>query len=319
MTQRIAPPRSGLGFPHPAIPGFVLVAVLTASSCGDAGTEPASSSGTFDGSIAYVLEVRGEEHGSGSHHVVVRTLATGEERVVLSFDFPSAYIRHLAWSRDGNGIVVGLSAPISDDLKRWDSWLARYSPDGSGGERVFDQEGHYEEWPALSCDGRLAYYGVAVDYTASALFVDGTSIANLFAYPGPPAWLPGGEAVLVSTGMEIGRVAIPGGEVTTITLDDGWTTCCVGAPQVSSAGRIAFTRSGTLNSDIWIAEADGSQSRRIIVNGHSPAWSPDGAHLVYSREWIETRVFTVDSRTDQFLFRTWSGYSGRFVWLPSSL
>lgn len=44
--------------------------------------------------------------------------------------------------------------------------------------------------------------------------------------------------------------------------------------------RLAFVH----QEDIWVIDADGSDSRRLIANGESPSWSRDGSLIAFTRE-----------------------------------
>ena len=53
-------------------------------------------------------------------------------------------------------------------------------------------------------------------------------------------------------------------------------------PNFSTDGtRIAFWRYESGSGAIYVADADGSNERRVVSDGYQPTWSPDGRRLAY--------------------------------------
>jgi Tol biopolymer transport system component len=94
------------------------------------------------------------------------------------------------------------------------------------------------------------------------------------------AWSPTGDWIAyvkawseVTFEGEIMLIRPNGDDETLLTRGD--------APTWSPDGsRLAFVHEG----DIWMIDADGSDSRMLIANGESPAWSRDGDRIAFTRE-----------------------------------
>jgi hypothetical protein len=318
----VAPLPFRLAMRHPSCAwalGLLSLGVVAASlvACADSVAPVDSHEVDPDGMIAYVLRVRGEGQVL-TEYLVVRSMPTGEESVVLSTNptgIPAnppvpaeAYIEGFAWAPDGATVLVGLTAPVTN--KVWDGWLARFSWDGSGGERIFDGAGP-ERFPVYSRFGRLAYLGGAEIGPEWGLYVDGVRVSP-GGFSHKPAWLPDGMALMIGGS----RVKVEDGEVTTILPESD--AVGVSQPAVSSAGAIAFTRTpySTGISEVWVADPSGG-SQRWVARGHSPAWSPDGSWLVYLRDWHEARLVHVATGSDRYLFRVEQSMEVREpAWLP---
>lgn len=64
---------------------------------------------------------------------------------------------------------------------------------------------------------------------------------------------------------------------------------CADDPADPGQTRIAFASArGTLTTDIYVMNADGSGQRRLTFNPRGagePSWSPDGSYIVFQRRW----------------------------------
>jgi tricorn protease len=89
---------------------------------------------------------------------------------------------------------------------------------------------------------------------------------------------------------------------------DGKDTRMLSQPAVS-ADHIAFIYA----EDLWVANLDGSQPRRLTVDGgieSNPVFSPDGKWIAFSAQY--------DGNTDVFLVPSEGGIPKRLTWHPSA-
>jgi len=170
------------------------------------------------------------------------------------------------WSPDGKQIVF-MSNREGGEFFSENLWLI--NADGSG-LRMLPASG---ESPAWAPDNRriaYLYVGVHEIYTIAVVLADGTDSYTLF---------------------ENEDVRDPSGAQTPML----WYL--YGGLDWSPDGRrIAFVAEG-----LWTARDDGSDARRIVLDGVSPAWSPDGRKIAFKRGcgiW----VVTVDGTGEQQVF-----------------
>ena len=184
--------------------------------------------------------------------------------------------------------------------------------DGTGLRRLTATPNAFKSGPVWSPDGtRLTFHVVSAG--GPQVFVmkrDGTG-RKLIAPGSNPTWGPDGTLLFESpTTCSRGRLfatSTLAGAVTPLTI-------CGLQPVWSPDGdTIAFTRNrgaldggGFANRDLWIADVDGSNERRVARSAgtadlpaglFSPAWSPDGASLAFedirSQEGCETLITRV--------------------------
>lgn len=129
--------------------------------------------------------------------------------------------------------------------------------------------------------------------TSRGLFVmnaDGSAAAPLGVEGIAPRWSPDGQHILFNAAGMIMVVRADGTDLRPITLGSG----AVWSPDGS---RIAFARVDRSRcvadlfcpSDLWSVAADGSGQTRLVSSANasdqlgSPAWSPDGTRIAYTR------------------------------------
>jgi TolB protein len=137
-----------------------------------------------------------------------------------------------------------------------------------------------------SFSGRIAFDNFKDVWTIDA---DGTDLTRLTRAPYPefdPSWSPDGSRIAFNsnlTGDHVMYIAhADGSKVVDLShVGEGWQV------DWSPDGRsILFTshRDHPDNyTDVYVMRPDGSGIRRLTNNlGYTPAWSPDGEHIVFS-------------------------------------
>ena len=141
--------------------------------------------------------------------------------------------------------------------------------------------------------GKLAFVGkqrgVSEIYTSDLLFTRPRQITRDRSLVTGPKWSPDGRQLLYTTYHKSGfpdiyKIDLSSGRRTPIASYNGTNS---GAAFSPDGRRIAMALSGTGNSEIHVADANGRNPRRLTNNKSleaSPSWSPDGRRLVYTSD-----------------------------------
>ncbi|HET7439781.1 MAG TPA: hypothetical protein VFJ47_00645 [Terriglobales bacterium] len=131
--------------------------------------------------------------------------------------------------------------------------------------------------------------------------------------PVPAAWYPEGTHLVASwvegpkAPSSLWQISIMGGTPRKL-VDDGRL------PAVSRQGsQIAFVRGVSLDEEIWVMQADGTNPKRVVAGRRSmfgtPAWSPDGRHIACVTGIYAPDIFEVHTSIDIYNLDTGSGES----------
>lgn len=182
--------------------------------------------------------------------------------------------------------------------------------DGSGERRLLNSPAADIEDPAWSPDGRqIAYVLVAVaSKSMHVMNVDGSNdraVTPPSQSPIHPAWMPDGQSILYCTdddlhppaknAAEIYRIDVTNGKIATL-ISGGINTYPVPSPD---GKRIAFRRMIDTNSEVFVANIDGSGIRNLTNHPAFdgwPAWSPDGKRIAFaSNRNSAYQIFVMDA------------------------
>ncbi|MFN2433432.1 MAG: TolB family protein [Gemmatimonadota bacterium] len=233
-----------------------------------------------------------------------------------------AGIRFLV-AREGNEIALTRgsadASPVYDpasgwvvfasrETGSWDLWRVRLS--GEERTRLTSTPGVDERWPAVSPDGRTLFFtstaGGAPQIHRSAL--DGSGASPLTSGPAPHsraapdssgarlAALEGGGGE--SDGARLVWVDAASGAVSPVPGTDGAPP--LGRPAVRRDGTLAYACPGEGGADVCVVSGGESAGRLVGGPGaeRDPAWSPDGARLVFSSDREDGNVELYTSRAD---------------------
>jgi Tol biopolymer transport system component/predicted amidohydrolase len=105
---------------------------------------------------------------------------------------------------------------------------------------------------------------------------------------------PDGESIVFDMLGDLYSLPIGGGTATRITSGLGFDS----QPAISPDGkRIAFISDRSGSNNLWVADADGANARKLSSDsqwgGISPAWTPDSRYIVVTRRAVKANEFTM--------------------------
>ncbi len=165
--------------------------------------------------------------------------------------------------------------------------------------------------------GKLAFVGkqrgVSEIYSSNILFGNVRPLTRDRAHATGPSWSPDGSQLLYTTYYKTGypdiyKINLSTRSKSPIATYKGTNT----GGRFSPDGRqIAMALTATGNSEIWVADRNGKNQKRLTKNKSieaSPSWSPDGRQL----------VFTSDTRGKPQLYKM-SANGGSMTRVPTNV
>lgn len=181
--------------------------------------------------------------------------------------------------------------------------------DGSGEKRLLNDRADIED-PAWSPDGsRVAYVRIANGKKAiHVMNIDATGDRRVTPpnqSPIHPEWTPDGKALLYCTDDDLDPPRKNAAEVYRLDLDSGKIRTLISGgvntyPVASPDGRkIAFRKMLDINSEVFVADADGRNLRNLTDHPAFegwPAWSPDGKRIAFAANRNSSyQIFVMDA------------------------
>jgi TolB protein len=267
-----------------------LLAVLAAVALGSLATDAAQSSPPASvGSIVY----SGSSDGDGNHLFVVGSNGAGRRRLTSGSTFDVGP----TWS-PGRRRIAFVSIQPDPTVTQPQQDIFMVSSDGTGRRRVLESS-RVEEGPSWSPDGRSIVFtrdgGVRGSFDLYVVTVATGKVRRLTAtsaLEGAPSWSPDGKWIAYVRDAQIWLVRPDGKAAHGLGKTGAGTDW--GPDWSPDSRRIAYestTRTSLSNpvSEIWVMCRDGTGKRRLTPyrpgrsGATSPAWSPGGAQIAFSR------------------------------------
>jgi TolB protein len=214
------------------------------------------------------------------------------------------------------------------------SWLAVSRTDGTGRRDLLAipgiDPGGRRPTPSWSPDGRRLAIARAwecgdIDCKRREVWTldaDGGNPRRLSRQAIHPSWSADGTRI--AYGGAVGREGFARNVV--VANADGTGRTVISAarePMFAPRGNlVAFFRTGTLGSALWVSGADGADKRLLLREVDSFAWSPDGTRLVVDRAapsglWLVDVAGHAQRLTESYRDTTpvWSPDGGRIAWI----
>ena len=268
--------------------------------------------------IVAVLVVSAMIVGLGAYGIIRAVRASGPPVLLYRIAYSS--------KRNGQQNIYVLNRDASEDMVPGGGKVTgdpTWSPDGKalaffkdgaiwvhddGGTRQVSDNGAAST-PRFSPDGQQIAYSNIVDRTPNLgslwlMNADGQNQRPIFDSSDPNAkppacfgefvgsWYPAGDRILYRGSLPDGTLAIcsaktDGTDVRTIVMESS-STILDFAPALSPDGtKIAFVSNRDGRDQVYLANADGSGSQKLIADGAQdgdPAWSPDGIWIAFTSD-----------------------------------
>jgi TolB protein len=138
-----------------------------------------------------------------------------------------------------------------------------------------------------------------------------------------PSWAPDGKTIAFTsfregTGAHLFAVDLAGGKIRPLVISGDFATGAAWSPDGS---RLLFSSSQNDNTDVYLAQADGSGARRVTDSRGidiSASWSPDGKRIAFVSERAGTpQIYTMAADGSDVRRLTFQGnYNQEPAWSP---